>query len=98
MFIPALIRKVVERHDPIEVWGDGNELKEFLYIDDFIDGILLAMEKISSSDPINLSMNKPITVREIINTLIRLDDYENANIIYDTSKPTMIPKDLSIIH
>ncbi len=92
--IPALIRKVVERHDPIEVWGDGNELKEFLYIDDFIDGILLAMEKISSSDPINLSMNKPITVREIINTLIRLDDYENANIIYDTSKPTMIPKRL----
>ena len=52
------------------------------------------MEKISSSDPINLSMNKPITVREIINTLIRLDDYENANIIYDTSKPTMIPKRL----
>tara|TARA_Y100000768_G_C23988659_1_gene690620 strand:+ start:3710 stop:4666 length:957 start_codon:yes stop_codon:yes gene_type:complete len=92
--IPALIRKVIERHDPIEVWGDGNELKEFLYIDDFIDGLLLAMEKISSSDPINLSMNEPITVREIIDTLVRLDNYENAKIIYDTSKPTMIPKRL----
>ena len=92
--IPALVRKVIERHDPIEVWGDGNELKEFLYIDDFIDGLLLAMEKISSSDPINLSLNKPITVREIINTLIKLDNYDNANIIYDTSKPTMIPKRL----
>ena len=93
----AICRKVAslsEDGGTIEVWGDGNELKEFLYIDDFIDGILLAMEKISSSNPINLSMNKPVTVREIINMLIRLDDYENANIIYDTSKPTMIPKRL----
>ena len=38
--IPALIRKVAERHNPIQVWGDGKDLKEFLYIDDFIDGII----------------------------------------------------------
>ena len=36
----ALIRKVARRHKPIQVWGDGKDLKEFLYIDDFIDGIL----------------------------------------------------------
>lgn len=46
--LPALIRKVVERHDPIEVWGDGNDIKDFIYIDDFVEGVLLAIEKIQT--------------------------------------------------
>jgi len=92
--IPALIRKVAERHNPIEVWGDGQDLKEFLYIDDFIDGIILAMEKINSSKPINLSLNKAVTVKEILNHLIQIEGHDSAKIEYDTSKPTMIPKRL----
>tara|TARA_Y100000389_G_C17470776_1_gene530516 strand:- start:8592 stop:9548 length:957 start_codon:yes stop_codon:yes gene_type:complete len=92
--IPALVRKVAERHDPIEVWGDGKDLKEFLYIDDFIDGIILAMEKINSSKPINLSLNKAVTVQEIINHLIEIEGHSSAKIEYDITKPTMIPKRL----
>lgn len=92
--IPALIRKVVERMSPLEVWGDGNDLKEFIYIDDFIDGLLLAMEKSTGFDPVNIATSKPCTVKEIINLLINIDGYEDANIIYDTSKPSMIPKRL----
>jgi GDP-L-fucose synthase len=92
--IPALIRKVVERMDPLEVWGDGNDLKEFIYIDDFIDGLLLSMEKLTGFDPINIAISDPCTVKEIVNLLVNLDGYENANIIYDTSKPSMIPKRL----
>ncbi len=92
--IPALIRKVVERMNPLEVWGDGNDLKEFIYIDDFIDGTLLAMEKLSGYDPINIATSKPCTVKEIINLLIKIDSYDNANIVFDTTKPTMIPKRL----
>jgi GDP-L-fucose synthase len=92
--IPALVRKVAERQNPINVWGDGKDLKEFLYIDDFIDGIIIAMEKINSSNPINLSFNKPVTVKEIINHLIDIEGYNDAKVEYDTSKPTMIPKRL----
>jgi GDP-L-fucose synthase len=92
--IPALVRKVAERQNPINVWGDGKDLKEFLYIDDFIDGIILAMEKINSSSPINLSLNKPVTVKEIINHLIDIEGYIDAKVEYDTTKPTMIPKRL----
>ena len=44
--IAALIRKSIERHDPFLVWGDGNDLKDFLYIDDFISGLLKAFETI----------------------------------------------------
>jgi GDP-L-fucose synthase len=87
-----LIRKVVERHDPLEVWGDGNDLKEFIYVQDFVDGVLSAMEKIDGFDPINIAAGKPCTVREVLNVLLKVDDYRNAKLVFDTSKPTMIPK------
>ncbi len=92
--IPALIRKVVERQDPLEVWGDGNDLKEFIYVGDFIEGMLLAMEKLEDFQPINIAVGKPVTVREILSNLLRLDGYKDAPLVFDTSKPTMIPKRL----
>lgn len=91
--IPALIRKVVERHNPIEVWGDGNDIKEFIYIQDFIDGMLLAMEKGKREfDPINIANGKPCTVKDVLNAIIKADAYGDAKLIFDSSKPTMIPK------
>jgi GDP-L-fucose synthase len=92
--IPALIRKVVERHKPLEVWGDGNDLKEFIYVQDFIDGMLLAMEKIEGFDPINIATGCPYTVKEVLNVLLKVDSFRDANIVFDASKPTMIPKRL----
>jgi GDP-L-fucose synthase len=90
--IPALIRKVVERHNPIEIWGDGNDIKEFLYIQDFIDGILLAMEKLSWFDPINIAVGKPTSINEVLNTIIQEDNYSDVKLVFNSSKPTMIPK------
>jgi GDP-L-fucose synthase len=90
--IPALIRKVIERHDPIEIWGDGNDIKEFLYVQDFIDGILLAMEKITWFDPINIATGKPTNIRDVLNTIIREDNYSDVKLEFNLSKPTMIPK------
>jgi GDP-L-fucose synthase len=49
--IPALIRKVVERQDPVPVWGDGSDIKDFIYVEDLVRGMLLAMEKLESPDP-----------------------------------------------
>lgn len=92
--IPALIRKVVERHNPIEVWGDGNDLKEFIYIQDFIDGMLLAIEKMDWFEPINIAAGKPYTIKEILQIILDVDQYRNARIVFNTSKPTMIPKRL----
>lgn len=92
--IPALIRKVVERHDPIEVWGDGNDLKEFIYVQDVIDGMLLAMKKIEGFEPINIATGHPCTVHDVVVALLKVDCYADARIVFDTSKPTMIPKRL----
>jgi len=92
--VPALIRKVVERHDPIEVWGDGSDIKDLIYIDDFIEGILLAMEKLDRYDPINIATGRPCSIKDVLHTILDIDGYANAKIAFDTSKPTMIPKRL----
>ncbi len=92
--LPALIRKVVERQDPLPVWGDGRDVKDFIFIDDFIQGMLLAMEKTKGFDVINLASGKQYVLRELLDLMLRLDGYENAKIAYDAGKPTMIPKRL----
>jgi GDP-L-fucose synthase len=92
--LPALIRRVVERHDPISVWGDGRDIKDFIYIDDVVEGLLLTMEKISGFDAINIASGNQYALSDLLEQMVRLDGYDNANIVYDASKPTMIPKRL----
>lgn len=91
--VAANIRKVMEHHDPIEVWGGGNEIKDLLYVGDFVEGILLAMEKIESFDPVNIATGVPVTVKEVLNTALDIEGHR-ARIVFDASKPTMIFKRL----
>jgi GDP-L-fucose synthase len=92
--LPALMRKVIERHEPIEVWGDGNDIKDFIYIDDFVDGMLLAMEKIDTFDPVNIASGVPCSIKQALQAIIDADGYTDARIVFDAAKPTMIPKRL----
>jgi GDP-L-fucose synthase len=85
---------VVERHKPIEVWGDGSDIKDLIYVDDFIEGILLAMEKINMFDPVNIATGRPCSIKDVLSTILRVDGYTDAEITFNTSKPTMIPKRL----
>lgn len=90
--IPALIRRVVERHHPIEVWGDGTEIKDLIYVEDFIEGMLLAMAKINKFTPINIGTGKGVSIKNILDQIIEIDKYHNAKVKYNKSKPTMIKK------
>lgn len=92
--IPALVRKVAERMAPLEVWGDGKDLKDFIYIQDYLDGMLLAMEKQDGFDPINIAGGNSVTVRDVLGHLLKAGDYEDAELKFLTDKPTMIPKRL----
>lgn len=92
--IPALIRRAVERHSPFVVWGEGMDLKDFLYIDDYIDGMLSAMEKLEEFQPVNIASGRPVRIREVLSTILQASHYEDAIVEYDTTKPTMIPKRL----
>lgn len=90
--LPALIRKVVERQKPLEVWGDGTEVRDFVYVTDMVDAMLLAMEKINGYNPINIGMGKTYTVNEILQMIIQADAFEDAEVVYNKTAPTMIPK------
>ncbi|MFC1908566.1 NAD-dependent epimerase/dehydratase family protein [Chloroflexota bacterium] len=87
----ALVRRVVERHDPFEVWGTGDDVRDWIYIDDFIDAIMLATEKIDTYNPINIGLGKGYSIKEALQMMLEVDGYADAKLKYDPSKPSMIP-------
>lgn len=92
--VPSLIRKVVERHSPLKVWGDGRDIKDLIFVEDFVQGLLLAMQKLKEFYPINIGTGKGISIREVLKICLESDNYSNAQVEYDASKPTMIKKRL----
>ena len=89
--IPALIRRAVERQDPYVVWGDGEEVRDVIHASDLARGLLLALEKYSIGEPINVGTGSEVKVKEMVPMILRLSGYRNANVQFDRSKPTMIP-------
>lgn len=87
----ALIRRVVERHNPIEVWGTGDDVRDLIYVEDFIDAILLAMEKINSYNPVNIGFGKGYSIKEFLKMMLEVDGYTSAKVVFDPSKPSTIP-------
>jgi GDP-L-fucose synthase len=90
--IAALVRRAIEKHDPFEVWGDGLDLKDFLYIDDFTEGMLLAFAKSEHFMPINIASGIPVTIREVLSIILEKAGHDEAQVKFDSTKPTMIPK------
>ena len=93
--IPALIRKCVEAiaagADHIEVWGTGSASREFLYVDDAAEGIVLGAERYDGADPVNLGVGREITIRELVTLIARLTGFE-GEIRWDPGKPDGQPR------
>ena len=87
----ALIRRVVQRETPFAVWGTGNDIRDLLYIDDFIDGLMLALKSPETYLAVNISAGEGYSVKQVIQFLLELDGFQNANVRFDPTKPQMIP-------
>lgn len=87
----ALIRRVVERQTPMEVWGTGEDVRDLIYISDFLDGLMLAVEKCDYYDEINICSGVGVTVKEILQTALEVDGFRDADVQFDPSKPSTIP-------
>lgn len=87
----ALIRRVVERHNPLEVWGTGDDIKDLIYIDDFLNGMLLAFEKSDGYTAVNIASGQGYSIKRVLLTLLEIDGYSDAEVRFDPSKPTTIP-------
>src|SRR5690606_9948304 len=93
--IPALIRKCLEAeaHGEAEIvaWGDGSPTREFLYVEDAAEGILLASERYDDSDPVNLGSGNEISIKDLLTTIARHTGY-TGRIVWDTTKPNGQPR------
>jgi len=93
--IPALIRKCMDAKeqgdDHIVAWGDGSPTREFLYVRDAAEGVLLATERYNKSDPVNLGSAFEISIKDLLETIARLTGFE-GEIVWDTSKPNGQPR------
>ena len=89
--IPALIRKMLTSTDEITLWGDGSPTREFLYVDDCVDGLLLAAEHYDGSEPVNLGTGVETSIRELAELLAELTGFA-GEIVWDTSMPNGQPR------
>ena len=93
--IPAMIRKFVGarlRGEPeVVLWGDGSPTREFLYVEDAAEGILLAAERYDESEPVNLGSGEEITIRDLATQIAKAARFE-GRFEWDTSKPNGQPR------
>ena len=89
--VAALVRRAVAKLDPFEVWGTGDEVRDFLHVEDFARGCLLALEKHAVCDPINIGSGSAVTVRQVVDIILQAAGHGAATVRFDASKPTAIP-------
>ncbi len=93
--IPARIKRCVEAKErgeqKIEVWGTGTASREYLYVDDAAEAIVLAAELYDSSEPVNLGTNREITIRETVELIAQMVGYD-GELVWDPTKPDGQPR------
>jgi GDP-L-fucose synthase len=93
--IPAMIRKCVAAREAgqaeVVLWGDGSPTREFLYVEDAAEGILLAAERYDSSEPVNLGSGREISIRDLATLIARATRF-SGRFAWDRSKPNGQPR------
>ena len=93
--VASLIKKIYDakksKKKSVSVWGDGSASREFLYVEDAVDAIILAAERYSKQDPINIGTGKEITIKKLVQTLVKLMNY-SGKIVWDETKPNGQPR------
>ena len=89
--IADLIRKLTAGDDEVVLWGDGSPTREFLYVEDCVDGIVLAKETYDAPDPVNLGAGKEISIRELADLVADVTGFR-GKIVWDTSMPNGQPR------
>ena len=85
--IIALIYKAVEKMDPYQIWGDGNQERDFTYVEDIVEGSILAAEKISDGTPVNLGTGKRYKMVDVVNMIFEIIGWKPTELAFDKAKP-----------
>ena len=84
--IPALIKRVFDGENPVKVWGSGKQTRAFLYVEDLAEGMILAIEKYPTPDPVNLGTDEEISIKSLIGKIVDLSGVKTT-VEFDTTKP-----------
>lgn len=87
----ALIRRVVERQSPLEVWGTGEDIRDLVYVDDFIDALIGAFSTDLPYLAVNLCAGHGQSIRQVLETILEVDGFHDADVRFDPSRPSTIP-------
>jgi GDP-L-fucose synthase len=89
--IPGLIRKMLDTPERVTLWGDGSPTREFLYVDDCVEGLVLAAARYDAPEPVNLGTGAEISIRELAELIAELTGFE-GEIEWDRSMPNGQPR------
>jgi GDP-L-fucose synthase len=89
--IPDLIRKMLESRDRVVLWGDGSPTREFLYVDDCVEGLVLAADRYDGVEPVNLGTGTETSIGELAEQIAELTGFE-GEIEWDTAMPNGQPR------
>jgi GDP-L-fucose synthase len=93
--IPAFVRKFIDAQEKgeasVTVWGTGSASREFLFVEDAVEGIVASTEKYDKADPVNLGTGKEITIKGLVDLVAQLIGLK-GKIIWDNSKPDGHPR------
>lgn len=91
-FIPALVRKAVDKMNPFEVWGNPHIQRDVIYAEDLADAVLRLLDQVEIKfDIFNLGYGKPTTIGEVVNLVLSEAGHSDTKVIYSQDKPTTIP-------
>ena len=85
--IPALIRKIINAKTEVSIWGSGNQTRSFVYVDDVARGMLIALEKLTAPDPINIGTDEEIKIKDLVSMIVNITGMNDLQIKYDKTKP-----------
>lgn len=97
----ALVRRVAERQNPIVIWGTGDDVRDLIYVDDFVCGVLAAFAADAQFLTVNIGGGRGYSVKDILRTALTVDSFSDAEVQFDVLRPQTVEKllvDVSLAH
>ena len=91
--LPALIVKAVRRLDPFPIWGDGKDARDFVYVADLVEGLLLTVERHAQADPVNIATGVGSSINDALRIILDYEGYK-PEIVYQGDQPSVGKKRL----
>jgi len=88
--IPALIKRALRKETPYVVWGNGHTIRDFIYVNDLVEGVLRVLDGYCNADPVNLSNGVPTSIQDLVDVILKVCDHP-VKPKYDPTKPTSVP-------